>query len=63
MGGLFAKPKVVKPPPVPPPAAIPEAAVEAGETAVKRARRRKGYARTVITGALQPEPKKKTILG
>lgn len=66
MGGLFAKPKKVTPPPLPPvpePPAMPEAAVEAGETAVKRARRRKGFARTIITGALEPTAKRKTVLG
>lgn len=64
MGGVFGgKPKKVTPPPVPPPAAIPEVAEEAGETAIKRARRKKGYAKTIITGSLEPAAKKRTLLG
>ncbi|KKK49973.1 hypothetical protein LCGC14_3129680 [marine sediment metagenome] len=63
MGGLFAKPKKVTPPPVPAPAAIPEVTPEVEDTAKKKARRRKGFARTIITGSLEPTPKKKTILG
>jgi len=67
MGGLFAKPKKVAPPPPPepPPAppAAPEVMEEVGEAAVRKARRRKGFARTIITGALEPPARKKTVLG
>ena len=63
MGGMFSKPKTVKPPPVPEPVAMPEVTAEAGETAMKRARRKKGYAKTIITGSLEPAAKKRTILG
>lgn len=64
MGGLFGgKPKAVKPPPVPPPAAIPEVGPEPAEEAVRRARRRRGWQRTIITGSLEPMAKKKTVLG
>lgn len=60
---LFPKTPKVTPPPLPEPAAIPEATVEAGETAIRRARRRKGFARTIITGSLEPATRKKTVLG
>jgi len=64
MGGVFGgKPKKVAPPPVPPPVAIPEVGEEVEETTMKRARRRRGYAKTIITGSLEPEPKGKTLLG
>lgn len=66
MGGLFGKPKAVAPPPLPPvpaPAAIPEVTEEAGEAAVRKARRRRGFAKTIVTGALEPATKKKTLLG
>lgn len=66
MGGLFGKPKAVTPPPLPPvpePPPVPEVMEEAGEAAVRKARRRRGFARTIITGSLQPTTKKKTVLG
>ena len=64
MGQIFGgKPKKVTPPPLPEPAPMPEVTEEVGETAIKRARRRKGYAKTIITGALEPPARKKTILG
>lgn len=63
MGGMFAKPRAVKPPPVPAPTAIPEVAPEAEETAIRQARRRRGFARTIVTGALEPPARKKTVLG
>ncbi len=63
MGGMFAKPKPVAPPPLPAPTAIPEVAPEAGEAEMRRARRRRGYAKTIITGALEPAARKKTVLG
>jgi len=59
----MGKPKAVKPPPPPAPAAIPEEAPEAAETAIKRARRRGGYRKTILTGALSPTTGKKTTLG
>ena len=63
MGGVFSKPKVVKPPPPPAPAAIPGKAPEAGDTAIKRARRAGGFRKTMLTGALSPSTGKKTTLG
>jgi len=59
----MGKPKAVKPPPPPPPAAIPGEAPEAGETAIRRARRRGGFQKTMLTGALSPTTGKKTTLG
>lgn len=64
--GLTKKPKPVAPPPLPPepaPAAIPEVGLEVEGAAVRKARRRKGFARTILTGALEPATKKKTLLG
>ncbi len=64
MGSVFKKPKkVAPPPPPPPPEPIPEVAPETEEAAVKKVRRRKGFAKTIITGALEPTAKKKTVLG
>ena len=40
-------PKAKKPPPPPAPAAIPDVGPEAPEMAVKRARRRRGFERTL----------------
>lgn len=51
------------PPPPPPPAAIPEVAPEAGETAIRRARRRGGFRKTILTGALAPTTGRRTTLG
>lgn len=65
MGGIFGggKPKKVAPPPVPPPAPIPEVAPETEDWAMRGARRRKGFMGTVITGALEPAKRKRTVLG
>lgn len=64
MGPLFGKPKSVEPPRVQPAAAIPEVGEEASEAAIRRARQRRGFRRTIITGALTPTPTgKKQLLG
>lgn len=66
MAGLFTRPKVVTPPPLPPapaPPAISEVGPEAGEAEMRRVRRRRGFARTIVTGALEPPTRKKTVLG
>lgn len=71
MGGLFSKPKKPKlppapapPPPPPEPEPAPEKIVETGEGEIKKARRRSGYQRTIITGALVPTGTgKKSVLG
>ena len=66
MGGVFSKPKKVKPPPPPPlpaPVATADVSQQAGETAIRRARRRGGYRKTMLTGALSPTTGKKTTLG
>jgi len=63
MGGMFSKPKAVKPPPPAAPAAVPGEAPEAGETAIRRARRRRGFQKTMLTGGLSPTTGKKTTLG
>jgi hypothetical protein len=63
MGGLFSKPKPAPKPIVPPPAPLPEVPEEAGEEAIKKARRRSGFQKTILTGSLTPESGKKTVLG
>jgi hypothetical protein len=64
MAVLFGKRKSPKISPVPPPAAIPETAPETEEYAAKIARRRMGYRKTIITGALEPMTSgKKKLLG
>jgi hypothetical protein len=60
-----SKPKSVKPPPLPPPTPVPEPELyeEAGELEKKKVSRRKGRAKTIITGELEPETRGKTLLG
>lgn len=59
------KPKAVKMPPLPepPPTPEPEFYEEAEEGEKKKVIRRRGRARTIITGDLEPETTKKTLLG
>ena len=61
MGGLFGRPKVVKPPPVPPPPAIPDVGEESG--VIARRKRPRGRRETFLTGDLVPETGKKKVLG
>ena len=64
MGGLFSKPKSVKAPPVPDPVAIPEVSDETGDEEMRKAMKRSGFERTILTGALRPKPTgRKTVLG
>lgn len=65
MAGLFSKPKKVRAPalPSPPPMPEPELYEEAGEFAKKKTRKRRGKRRTIVTGALEPETTKRTLLG
>ena len=55
----MSKPKSVKPPPPPAPMATPEVAEETEDTAIKRARRRRGYASQILTGSLVPQTVKR----
>lgn len=59
----MSKPKAQKAPPVPAPTATPETAPETEDTAVKRARRKRGYASTILTGGLVPTTGGKKVLG
>jgi len=59
---MGSKPKIKKPP-IPPPAPIPETGPETGEFAMRAARRRSGYLKTILTGALSPSTGKKKLLG
>ena len=55
IGNLFKKPKAPKieaPKPVAPPAIVDTQ--QAGDEAVRRARRKKGFQGTLLTGALSP---------
>lgn len=64
MGSLFSKPKSTPMPPPPPPAAIPEVGEEAGDFAMKLARKRAGFRKTTLVGGLEPLAKgKKRLLG
>lgn len=60
MGGIFSSPKSIKPPPVPPPPGTPD--IDEDETK-KAVRPRSGRARTIITGELEPQTAKKSLLG
>ena len=68
MAGLFWKPKKDKPfvmPPIPPLPPLPteEDTDEAADRAAKLAAQRAGFRKTIITGALEPEPTGKKLLG
>jgi len=56
-----------EPKPIPPPDPLPipetEFMTEAGETEVRRTRRRKGRRQTIVTGELVPTTSKRTLLG
>lgn len=57
----MGRPRVPAPPP---PVAIPEVSEEAPEYAMRAARRRRGFERTLMMGELTPRTTgKKTVLG
>ncbi len=59
----MSKPSKPKLPPPPDPQAIPEVGPEAEESAIRRARGRSGFFRTILAGALAPGGGGKTTLG
>lgn len=59
----MGKPKTPKTPPPPAPTPTVEETTPAADEATAKARRRGGYRRTVLTGALSPTTGKKTVLG
>lgn len=63
MGGMFGRPKVVKPPLPPPPPALPDVGEEPEEIARRKARGRRGRRETFLTGDLISETGKKRVLG
>jgi len=63
IGDIFETPDVPTMPEVPPPPAIPEVGEEPGVSARRRARTRRGYRRTILTGKLAPQTGKKQFLG
>jgi hypothetical protein len=63
MKGLFGTPKKVTPPVVSESPTLPIVDTGAEDAATKQAMRRKGYKKTIITGALSPSSGKKTALG
>lgn len=64
MGGMFSKPKSVKPPP-PPPVEPPPIADDTGVEEAERRKlsRRSSRKDTFLTGELTPETGKKRVLG
>lgn len=65
MSFLFSKGRGAVPqmPPLPPPAAIPQVGPEPGDWATRLAKRRAGFAKTILTGELQTTKAGKTLLG
>lgn len=59
----MGKPSKPKPPPPPAPAPTVMDAEPAGDEAIAKQRRRSGYQKTMLTGALSPNTGKKTTLG
>lgn len=57
----MSKPSKPKLPPPPDPIAIPEVGEETKDTALRRARGRKGFFRTILAGALAPERGQTTL--
>lgn len=55
--------KTPKAPAAPAPMATPEVASEAGDMAARYQKRRMGYAKTLLTGAVTPFGGKKQVLG
>ncbi len=64
MSFLFPKASAPKPPPVPPPAPIPQVGPETEDWAMIQAKKRAGFAKTIVTGDLSPvSTGKKKLLG
>jgi len=70
VGSLFSRPKKPSLPPVPimpaipPPPPTPVPSPEVEDEAAKKARRRSGFAKTILTGDLEPvQTGKKKLLG
>ena len=64
MGGLFSKPKSVKPPPIAPPPPTPEVGPETEDFAMKQAKSAQGFEKNAfLTGDLVPDTGKKKFLG
>lgn len=60
---MFSKPKPVKPPQAPAPEAVPDTSQATGEEEAKRAMKRSGYQKTILTGSLTPNTGKRQTLG
>lgn len=63
MASLFSKPKSPTLPPVPPPPPVPVIEDDTADDAARAAKRRSGFKKTIITGDLEPNTGKKTLLG
>ena len=66
MASLFSKPKKSAPvvmPRVQDPSPIPQASSLSGDNAMRSAKNRSGFRKSILTGALEPETSKKKILG
>jgi len=64
MAGILWKAKKPSMPAVPPPLALPQVGPEVEDLAMRQARQRAGFQKTLITGNLEPAPTgKKRLLG
>ena len=64
MSSLFSKPKSPPVQKVQSPPALPQTGPEVEDFAMREAKRRSGYQKTIVTGALEPvKSQKKTVLG
>ena len=65
MTALFAKPSKPKyiPPPVKEPPPVPQIGPSTYDTAFTAAKRRSGFRKTILTGALEPAGAGKAVLG
>jgi hypothetical protein len=63
MPGLFSSPKTPKMQPVPPPAPIPQTGSDSEDAAMRAAKSRAGFQKTILAGNLQPPATKKQLLG
>lgn len=63
MGSLFTGPSTPNLPKPPEPGPIPVVGKEPAEEEARKVRKRRGFKKTLITGALTPETGKKSVLG
>jgi len=59
----MGKPKEIKAPEVPDPIAVVETSEESADDAMKRHKKRGGFKKNVLAGALDKKSKRKSVLG